>query len=381
MTWLAFIAAACPVVAFLFSLGCGCGVQLCTNWCSDSFTRADNTDINTSSPAGCGWTEVNGNSEIASNKLKFTSAMASAKSSGAGSSVENIIPLTAVTFDSLSTASCARMMMDFVDNDNYLAFELSMNTSGSGTIQLVRRASGSDTTIQSETIHNSLASGGTAYMCMSYDGTNVLCVAAAVNTVPINDFGYAAFIWCNTETITTNKLALGTGATITGSISFAEFTPYNFQSPDDERYTRNCESCWFGAGGMTNKYDLPLEFTVVLSGLTGALAGLNGTYTLYLNATFLVGVPQFPRYTYNDASGGEVLVVAFTPAAESGLIDVSCDLYDVDGHVTYTAASWDTRRTSNIVSISSLNVPYASCASCTGGTSVASSSTCTITAA
>ena len=129
------------------------GVGCCEDECffgSDDFNRSNSTNL------GSDWTEVTGNSEIASNELLLPFSAVAVHNTVNPSGNGNMNVFADVT---LGSGDVARVVAGYADTNNYLIAEV---TEGSpGTIKLIERVSGTETTLvsQSENITGSITFG------------------------------------------------------------------------------------------------------------------------------------------------------------------------------------------------------------------------------
>lgn len=164
----------------------GC-MDCCCDVGSDDFNRSDSTNITTGSPIG--WTEVAGDATIASNRLATTTSNTLCVSglSVAGDS------MVRVTVRHGSGSDISRVVLGYIDANNYLFAEFRVSTGG--YLRLYQRASGSNT--QLATVALTTTTTGVDYaLTVCVRGQNFSIECASPNEVisaritPLGSSGY-----------------------------------------------------------------------------------------------------------------------------------------------------------------------------------------------
>lgn len=184
-----------------------CCCSTCTIHLYETFNRADSTTL------GANWTEVAGDWEIASNALKAPGADAIAIWTG------TVDPANFVLSFEIGTAFVAnnvyRILVDYVDDDNYVCGEFIYNTANLLTFRIIDRVAGVETIERewlAETSTISLAAGDRIRLRLYTQGTKVVFY---VHFGPTTSGGTVIGTLSFNRTITSNVVGVGTGAVFT----------------------------------------------------------------------------------------------------------------------------------------------------------------------
>lgn len=232
-----------PILALGLGLGCGCHCVSCSI-CSDDFTRSNSTDIDTGSE--CGWDEDAGDGEISSNNLITTSS--NAKFTCQATHPDSIGALAAiVVFQTSITDEPVKVWIDEAA-DTYVQ----LTTGTSKTLKLV--VAGVDR--HSQTVTTAATTSYTLTVVQSGDGicsgrlTGGGLDKCVVGTVPCPE--------------TAVQVAIGTGASIGGTVTFESFTLEKAWTETDTTCRRPCYFCEL----CDDDSELPIEWEVEIEGLS-----------------------------------------------------------------------------------------------------------------
>lgn len=159
-TSLLLAAIACACLGFFFTCCC----TSCTI-CSDSFDRADDTDINTGS--ACGWTEDSGSWDINSNKLRCTSAGLVVNSLTHPDS--DITMSAEVDFVETTASANVDVIVGYADNTHFY-YARYIPAVGFTTMEIRKKNGGSDTLLATATVTISTGVSYTAKICIHQSG-------------------------------------------------------------------------------------------------------------------------------------------------------------------------------------------------------------------
>lgn len=333
---------------------CGCDTN------ADTFTRSNSANINTSSPYG--WTVDNGSFSIASNKLATSSTMAAAKF---GAPRPNYDMSIQVDITLPADGDTARVLLNYIDKDNYWAAEFVASASGAlpvNRLRILTRVAGVETVITDQ-----LQNWGNTNTGMT------VCFNSVTNRLTVSPPSPSHFATAIMPTPTSLYVGLGTGATLSAGMTFD-----NFSVTQTSAGCSPCPTCCTGT--------IPNQVRVTLAGLSsggastcGSCGSLNGTYVLTL-----IGRPSpwspvqgycVWCYAFPSPVCGYAFLYAFADTV-NGLWDIRLTAkennYDPAGGVDTVA--WHTGF-SSITNVgcdteSSLTVPYAfGGAACVGASS------------
>lgn len=249
----------------------------CCRLFQDNFQRADSSDV------GDEWDEVSGGWEIASNRLKNTASnslivVAKGRDVPGSDGLPHTQAIWAPT-NSVSSGAVYRVVVDYVDSDNYHFLEITDGTPGS--VRLWKRSSGSNTAVSAAV---SKAAGSYNFLCFAYDW-----IAHNFDTLGPTD-NPAAGKWMGKPTtwLQGNQCGL---MVVSGTVEFEKFTWHKTQQEDTDNL--ECTACgrcpeaptWdagqsihannvYDRGDNVHGGDLELTF----SGLP--TAACDGTYTI-----------------------------------------------------------------------------------------------------
>jgi hypothetical protein len=241
-----------------------CPVCACTT-VDDDFTRANSTDVDTGSPGG--WTEVDGDWSIASNKLSISATNAVLKCDTDSPSNDISISLG---ISSSSVGDKIRIMLSYVDDNNYICGEGTVASGNTGRWKIISRVSGTDTVLRDIRAN------------MSTSDTWVLCYTAATGRLWIGS-GSATYTTATyiVGALANKTVAIGTGSIVASSITFNRFK-LQLSTPS----CSPCPSCPSCSGSTLGTLAMSDTITVTLSSLAnsscGSCATLNGVYHLNL---------------------------------------------------------------------------------------------------
>lgn len=230
-------------VAIAFSPGCTC----CDcEYFADTFDRSNSTDI------GSDWTETAGDWSIDANTLSVTTANAIATCNVAAPTNSMKVKLTMDAGVGINNA--VRCMVSYQDSDNYLCVEFERNAAAPHDLRLIRRASGSETTLASTTTSYSTFSANVNEVCWDDDRGILSCQLGQPGGPAEYDILSAVTTGFGTSTI-----AVGTGATMVGTARFNTLRALKIDSP--------CEPCYVTCSHCTDGQE-PRQFQIVFAGIT-----------------------------------------------------------------------------------------------------------------
>lgn len=180
----------------------GCCCTNCTVF-SDDF--ADDTIT--------GWTQDNGSWTESGGTLNTSST-------GAAISIDTLAESTEIRIWAQaygSNGDKVRLCVNYEDEDNYLCGEFTLHDSGSGSIAIIDRVGGSDSTLTSKS-SLTIDDGDQLYVCFQ----NGVVYAANVDGGG-SDCQQSSVV----ESPTNKKAALATGGTLTGTVSFDNLSVVN----------------------------------------------------------------------------------------------------------------------------------------------------------
>jgi hypothetical protein len=251
MDW--WLLLSCVCLGFFWA-GCPCCSSGPCQFASDTFNRADNTDINTGSTVG--WTETSGSWSIASNKLSTSSANAKATASTAH---PDGTPYMKVVTIVQGDTSGDTIRIDV--GDIYAEAKL-----GAGTGYLKIYDSGGNVVSEDDTLTLHTGSAYTFTVCVNSSGVQASLFLG---------FTVTNITWLGT--VTGSTFALGTGGTVTGTVTFDSVTA--------DRVEAACSTCGVFCNAACNDNTSPAYYQVVISGMAngscGSCASYDGTYILH----------------------------------------------------------------------------------------------------
>ncbi len=259
----------CPV--------CSCNAAL------DTFDRTDSTDVNTGS--NCGWTEVAGDWSIASSKLSIstTNAVIKCNTPYGSEGVKVTLNMGAATVPSVH-----RILINYVDIDNYWAGEFEWISGASTVIRLIERIAGVETVL----VEYPYASLGPVSVC--YDAVTGHLWASAGDTFPVPISGDGPAVTVLKDPPTSKYVGLGTGATVSAAILFD-----SFRADGSDTLCVPCIDCAYCLDSETMHEHLEVVFAGLTSGSCGSCSTLNSTpyiLTLYarISADTCIWMYEFP---------------------------------------------------------------------------------------
>lgn len=222
---------------------------------NDTFTRSDSSSL------GADWSEVSGDWEIASNALKITAT---------SNAICNAVPTPSavsarikVNVQASVTGAAARLIFNYTDANNYWFAEW---VSGTGTLKLYTRASGTNTQVATVNVTTSAAT--------NYEWTACLRASDHLFYSTINGKSVVAK---PAGTPAASVVGVGTGALSSGNIQFADFLAEDVSDDCKTCSAKVCNTC---AGGAW-----PNELTVTISGVAdNSCADCDSTW----NGTFVL---------------------------------------------------------------------------------------------
>lgn len=246
MTLIQWLLLAPVVVGFFW---CCCGERDCTVF-ADDFNRADSTTI------GASWTETAGNWTITSNKLQITTANAVLTYSTAfGCSGSHRITATVRSTASGDTVRVGQAELVI----------------GTGKLRLYETIGGTPTVIRECSV---TASTNTDYRLAVLNGTYTTTVYLDGVAVLASAGQIAA------------ARTLGTGGTVTGTVTFDDFSIENAQACDAVVYAgcpESLQGCWPVVSGAN-----PAQVSVVVSGASTIFGGCSGGECSSLDGTYVL---------------------------------------------------------------------------------------------
>lgn len=272
--------------------------KCCCRILTDPFTRADDTDI------GGGWDEVEPGAAIASNRLRMTSAgclvVTTAESSGNSYHVQ-------VTAIPRSAGIHFRVICDYVDDDNYHFLDVHFRHTGStSTIQLYRRASGSDTAIgdPNDFTHWAVDAEQILYLCLSDDGRLVGSVGNSASAI--------AFPSVSATTTAHAGTKIGLMLADAGTIDWDDL---DWQTHKSER--ESCPACELSCNictGASAGQELLLTIAGVANGSCSDCGNLNAAVVIPLrcNCIWEIEAPVTCSVSVNPVASGRCSGVAIS---------------------------------------------------------------------
>ena len=229
------------LLAAVMGLGCGwpcCGCEIC----ADDWTGiGDGTDVSTGT--ACGWTEDAGSWSVTSNAVTTTSSSAILRSNTAhpdGTGEQSL----SVSLKSSASNDLIRVIVGYVDSSNYHFAEV--KTGASGYLKIFKRSAGSNTELDSiSTTYFAAGTARTLTVCINDAQTTI--TATTPNTAVCG--GYATTVPASAD-----EFGLGTGGTVTGTVTFDDFTATSTAS--------DCPDC----DGCCEFCTIPSELQVTQSG-------------------------------------------------------------------------------------------------------------------
>jgi hypothetical protein len=278
--WLLWATLSLSVFSFI-TCCCGGGPVGPCQFVNESFVRANNTDINTGS--SCGWTETAGDAAIASNALTFTTANAKATCSTVNS-LGNSLMAIRVFLKSSAASDLIRVGL----GDHYAEIKIH-------STDAYVRIYDSTSTLLAESQYGEFAAGNLHRLDLCFSGDHI-----AAFLFDLIGSGRAAV--STPATVTGDSLWLGTGGTVTGTVSFSSLTA--------DQVATGCSSCDDCAcDGATH----PAQMQVVLSALANGTnvghctncASYAGTYILDQATTACWWRYRFSSAPCTGCSGGD----------------------------------------------------------------------------
>lgn len=220
--------------------------------------------------AGCGYTVVSGSGVTTGTSpiILFTASNALVRTN-TFSDFSHVSESLSATFGLASSTGTVRMILKYLDADNYWAGEITFG--GTHTIRIIQRVAGVDTTHVSKT-------GGTgttaiARFCCSTTHFTLRVVDGSLNPTVVTYF----------TTVGAAQLAAFRAGTINADVSVTDIRyEYNFQSSDHE----HCPACNPHCAPHCTD-DAPRQIKMTITGVVngGSLGGcsctgLNGIYFL-----------------------------------------------------------------------------------------------------
>lgn len=256
--WLLWACASLTVLGFIT---CCCTAVTC-QFASDTFNRADNTDINTGSTVG--WTETAGSWAIASNMLTTSSANAKATATTAHPDATPYMSVTTAV-QVTSQGDTARVGI----GDYYCEWKLGLN---SDSYLKIFNGSGA---VVAESTWLSTHAINTSY-------TITFCVSGTRAVVATSTSSRVAY---EGAAVTGSTFWLGTG-TVAGTVKFDSVTA--------NRVETGCSSCLPHCSTLCLAGDGPEYYQAVLTGIANdvdcaSCNSYNGTYIVEQGAVFSNG--------------------------------------------------------------------------------------------
>lgn len=262
-------------------LGAGCEEGGCCETCaieSDDFNRANGA-------LGAKWDIRSGSPAVSSNRAAFTDAnsFAVTVADNPTGTADGVI---SATVRATSSNTEVRLIIDYVDDDNYHYAQFLINGGSFSVVKLYERTAGADTL---------LAQSSTFFANVSVDYYVRLCLLDASLS-----FGFSS---SSPTSLTTKvyyhstiphgglKAGVGTGALPAGTATFDDFV---FTKHHD--IEQDCEDCFFCT---TCDAPIPSHIKLVVTGIANKAGApgdacsdcpeLNGTFILYFDAGACTG--------------------------------------------------------------------------------------------
>ena len=248
----------------------------------DNFNRADSSSL------GSNWTVVSGTWSITSNQLQTSSPSAIV--------INTNVPTLGTQGMAVrcSTVDYIRIILGYVDTDNYYYHECVPKGGGDNYSRIVQRSGGVETVLQ-EVIGN--------------EGGRMFCYEPQYSRlVAGNGNGSSTHIIANDiSPITSTVCGIGTAPGLTGTGIFDDFDVEYVGPGTTCQLCDNCSSC----DGQNR--NLP-DIQVVISGLTnntcGSCTSINGTYILQHIGQLTPGICYW-RYIFPSTKCGMKYLTAF----------------------------------------------------------------------
>lgn len=354
---------------FQFITCCCAGAGTCT-FAEDEFTRSDSTDITTGS--SCGWTEDAGDAQIVSNNLAFTSANAKATCATVCPSGPDMSILTYVAVSSLG--DIARIDV----GDHYIEVKLAASRAG------YARLYDGGGTLLAETQNMSFSASKFYQVAICSDTAEGLLSA----NIPVDGpsaagpFTGGAVLQAN-ATVSGNTFALGTGGTVTGTVSYLSVTV--------DQVSASCSHCSYCASCDFGTY--PRRMQVVTTGIADRTSS-GGTCTTCndYNATYILDQQSWRpenyrfsrqcKFAYLFTGSCSNCMVFFTPLQCNDVfleLDRTSDRFQVSMGGGLTSIGWIwTDSSSRGFPIDCTTISTTVPAGTDDGCDITSGSTCTI---
>jgi hypothetical protein len=244
---------ALPLVAFGVCWWPCCGTPPDCTVFSDDFNRSDSTSL------GSDWTETTGDSTITSNTLRFTTTSAKA-------TCNTNSPVAARRIRVKTSGSNANNLARIYIGAWTVEIKFSTST---GYIRILSHLGG--IVADSGNLNVALSTMHPVTIC--YDG---LSISAQLDSISASQVRRA------TSNISSLVNALGTGGTLSGSVSFDDWVLENLNDDCECGISFTTASCTSCATGTTPDAVL-LTFTGItgLSGVTNCCNQINGAYLIY----------------------------------------------------------------------------------------------------
>lgn len=270
----------------------------------DTFDRADSTSI------GGDWNEASGNWQIASNILQPDVGDTNAVVHITDAFLDENVKVT-VQIQHNVDGDRARVILDYVDNNNYFFFEIMSGGAGTGAFRLYQRSGGSNTLLSELTL-----TVGTGSFQV-YEA----CIGGGRFTAGIQGTASKLGALITPSSPGSGFVGLGTGATVANAIYFNDFVA--------EEVRDNCEECPCGGcmfepdlgefNGCCTQCDWTEEYEVTVSAVNWIV---NGSSTCdcdaLIDSFILTRDPQnsrcFWRYEIDDfcTDGPDGVAASFT---------------------------------------------------------------------
>jgi hypothetical protein len=245
-----------------------CCCSSCTYFI-DSFNRTDSTTL------GTDWTEVSGDWEIDTNKLKVTGTDAILLWTGEMPTAADLIVNAQLT--TRSNGDKVRLIADYIDDDNYVCFEYEYVSTYVGYMRIIDRVAGAETIDREITIASSNPNTPIARL--------VLTGGRLLGYLDEGAGSVVEGVVSPNRTFTSAKVGIGTGDTFTAG-KIADW--FRVETPGDAIYTEDSNGSHSGLPTKCRKpitLNCPDEATATVDLTAGQVdpcvcATLNGQYAV-----------------------------------------------------------------------------------------------------
>lgn len=320
----------CPAILGSFLWVSCCCTPSCTFF-TDNFNRSDDDD-----PGA--YTEVSGDWDISSNKLVTSSSNGVLIADAEHPDGEPNIKVS-VTVNIATSGDTARIILDYVDSNNYWFAEVKAGTGA--YLRIYQRASGSNT----QKAQNTAAiSTGSITLCAAITNSSIISAS-------ISGGGSTG----STGSFSSNSWGLGSGA-ISGTLQFSTASAA-VTSP-------TCSACDMFCEDLCTDDKVASSYKVVITGITGSFcstgdcSGYDGTYYIPMgndSATSCSGTGDFTALGFPCAFANRRSIFIDIEASSGPRFEVSYDISTSPGAIADTDGVWRISDPPNKIECLSLN--------------------------